>query len=77
AVDPGTVAVGELGLGGEVRQVPQAGRRLAEAARLGFTRALAPPSTPAVDGVEVVPVADLRAALALGLRAVASPRAVA
>jgi DNA repair protein RadA/Sms len=77
AVDPATVVVGELGLGGEVRQVPQAGRRLAEAARLGFTRALAPPSTPDVGGIEVVPVADLRAALAVGLRPVASPRAVA
>ena len=77
AVDPGTVALGELGLGGEVRQVPQATRRLAEAARLGFNRALAPPSTPAVAGIEVVPVADLDAALAAGLRPVASPRAVA
>ena len=35
----GTVVVGELGLGGEVRSVPQTERRLAEAARLGFTRA--------------------------------------
>ena len=39
----GTVAIGELGLGGEVRSVPQLERRLAEAARLGFTRALVPP----------------------------------
>ena len=39
----GTVAVGEVGLGGEVRAVPQLDRRLAEAARLGFTRAIAPP----------------------------------
>ena len=31
-----TVVIGELGLGGEVRQVPQIGRRLAEAQRLGF-----------------------------------------
>lgn len=46
----GTVAIGEIGLGGEVRQVPQARRRLREAARLGFTRALAPPATPAVAG---------------------------
>ena len=33
---PDTVAIGELGLGGEVRSVPQLERRLAEAARLGF-----------------------------------------
>jgi DNA repair protein RadA/Sms len=36
------VAFGEVGLGGEVRPVPQLGRRLAEAARLGFRRALVP-----------------------------------
>src|SRR5262249_54278738 len=33
-VRPGTVAIGELGLGGEVRTVPQIDRRLDEAARL-------------------------------------------
>ncbi len=37
-----TVAIGELGLGGEVRPVPQLERRLAEAARLGFRRAVIP-----------------------------------
>jgi DNA repair protein RadA/Sms len=36
------VAFGEVGLGGEVRPVPQLERRLAEAARLGFRRALIP-----------------------------------
>ncbi len=40
------VALGEVGLAGELRQVPQMGRRLTEAARLGFTRALVPSSTP-------------------------------
>jgi DNA repair protein RadA/Sms len=68
-VDGATIAIGEIGLGGEVRQVPQAARRLREAARLGFTRALAPPSTPRVAGVEVVPVDDLADALAVGLGA--------
>ena len=38
----GLVAVGEVGLGGEVRRVPQLTQRLAEAARLGFTHALVP-----------------------------------
>ena len=57
------MAVGEVGLGGEIRQVGRAERRLAEAARLGFTRALAPPSTPPVRGIEVVGVADLSQAL--------------
>src|SRR5206468_12848972 len=36
------VVFGEVGLGGEVRQVPQLPRRLAEAGRLGFRRALVP-----------------------------------
>ena len=36
------VACGEVGLGGEIRQVGQLDRRLDEAARLGFTQALVP-----------------------------------
>ncbi len=43
------VAFGELGLAGEVRTVPGAARRLAEAQRAGFTRALVPASS--VDAV--------------------------
>lgn len=35
-------AVGEVGLSGEVRRVPQLGRRIAEVGRLGFRRCLAP-----------------------------------
>jgi DNA repair protein RadA/Sms len=41
------VTCGEVGLGGEVRQVHRTERRLAEAARLGFTRAVVPRSAPA------------------------------
>ena len=41
----GLVAVGELGLAGEVRRVGQLDRRLQEAARHGFTRALIPAGT--------------------------------
>jgi DNA repair protein RadA/Sms len=40
------VACAEVGLGGELRQVSQTPRRLAEAARLGFTCALLPHSAP-------------------------------
>ena len=40
------VAVGEVGLGGELRQAAQTPRRLAEAARLGFRRAVVPVSAP-------------------------------
>jgi DNA repair protein RadA/Sms len=39
---PGTVLVGELGLGGQLRLVGQLELRLQEAARLGFTRAVVP-----------------------------------
>ncbi|MFM7239518.1 MAG: DNA repair protein RadA, partial [Cyanobium sp.] len=38
----GTVLVGELGLGGQLRPVGQLELRLQEAARLGFTRAVVP-----------------------------------
>lgn len=41
-VDPRLVCCGEVGLAGEVRSVRQVPRRLAEAARIGFTRALLP-----------------------------------
>jgi DNA repair protein RadA/Sms len=38
----GTIAVGELGLGGEIRSVPQLELRLREAARLGCSQAITP-----------------------------------
>lgn len=37
-----TVWVGEVGLGGELRSVPQVAERLTEAAKLGFTKAIVP-----------------------------------
>ena len=40
---PATLALGELGLGGEVRPVAQLEQRLLEAARLGVTHAIVPP----------------------------------
>ena len=61
-----TVAIGELGLGGEVRSVPQVERRLAEAARLGFSRAVIPragPGIPPVRGLELVEVTSVRDAI--------------
>lgn len=60
------VVLGEVGLAGEVRRVTGAGRRVVEAARLGFTRALVPPdSGPMPAGVRATVVADLGAALAV------------
>jgi DNA repair protein RadA/Sms len=52
-VDPGAVAVGEVGLGGEVRAVSQIDRRIAEAAKLGFRRVVAPRAN--LTGLEEVP----------------------
>ena len=42
ACAPSTVVIGEVGLGGEIRRVPQLDRRLSEAAKLGFKRAVIP-----------------------------------
>ena len=42
----GTVAIGEVGLLGELRPVGGLDRRLREAARLGFTRAIVPRRAP-------------------------------
>jgi DNA repair protein RadA/Sms len=42
ALDARTLVLGEVGLAGEVRAVAQADARLAEAARLGFARAVIP-----------------------------------
>jgi DNA repair protein RadA/Sms len=39
------VAIGEVGLAGELRRIPGTERRLAEAARLGFTEAIIPAET--------------------------------
>ncbi|HNB94588.1 MAG TPA: DNA repair protein RadA [Microthrixaceae bacterium] len=63
-ISPGVVACGEVGLGGELRQVRRIERRLAEAARLGFTTAVVPHSTPTVAvPMEVLRVPSLRVAL--------------
>ena len=48
------VACGEVGLGGELRQVHQTARRLAEAARLGFRRAVVPASAPPPRGIQAL-----------------------
>ncbi len=62
----GLVACGEVGLGSELRQVAQTPRRLAEAARLGFTHAVVPASASGFTGMEVVRAATVLVPL-LGL----------
>ncbi|MFA5317390.1 MAG: DNA repair protein RadA [Dehalococcoidales bacterium] len=69
-VDTALAAVGEVGLNGEIRAVSQPERRVAEAARLGFKRCLIPHSRTrlkAPDGMELIPVANVREAIQVGL----------
>jgi len=68
--DPEMVAMGEVGLSGEIRAVPQLERRLSEAARLGFRRAIVPYTSARhiqVKDIEIVPVTTLRKAIGKGL----------
>ena len=44
-VDRAVAVIGEVGLSGELRSVNQLDRRVSEAARLGFGRAIVPVST--------------------------------
>lgn len=71
----GVVALGEIGLSGELRRVRDLELRLAEAARLGFTTAVVPADAEArsgphrvrtgrvVDGMSVIEVPDITTAL--------------
>jgi DNA repair protein RadA/Sms len=64
---PGTLAIGELGLGGEIRPVPQLETRLREAARLGIANAVVPPigqHFPKLKGMALHEVRRLSQALA-------------
>ncbi|MBE9124676.1 DNA repair protein RadA [Coleofasciculus sp. LEGE 07081] len=72
-VDPRTVMIGEVGLGGQVRLVSQMELRLKEAAKLGFKRAIVPKGQVLPDmDIEVIPVSRVLdaiiAALPGGLR---------
>ncbi len=67
AIDAKTVVFGEVGLAGEIRAVPLCEQRLAEASRLGFTRALLPIQNRARlehdFGMDLVPIDRLFSAL--------------
>jgi DNA repair protein RadA/Sms len=68
---PDVVAIGEIGLGGEVRRVPGIDRRVAEARRLGFRTAIVPRCAPARPAdMSLVCVADVDEALRALERAV-------
>ncbi|WP_299564134.1 DNA repair protein RadA [uncultured Mycolicibacterium sp.] len=58
------VAIGEVGLAGDLRRVTGMDRRLAEAARLGFTTAIVPPGlTAAPAGLRAITAENITAAL--------------
>lgn len=66
---PTDVCIGEVGLTGEVRRVSRIEQRVAEAAKLGFTRAIIPKNNlggwTSPSGIEVVGVATVDEALQL------------
>jgi DNA repair protein RadA/Sms len=71
-VEERTVAIGEIGLSGEIRAVGQLERRLHEAARLGFRRAIVPANLgrragELPGGIEVLRAATVREAVTLAL----------
>jgi DNA repair protein RadA/Sms len=65
-LDPRTVIMGEVGLGGEVRAIPHLEARLREAAKLGFQQAVIPePNRPPgafMGTLTVIPVTSVAAA---------------
>jgi DNA repair protein RadA/Sms len=62
------VAFGEVGLAGEIRQVPHAPRRLSEAARIGFRYACVPASCPdGPPGIELLRVRTVLQAVGMAL----------
>ena len=60
-LEEGIVVFGEVGLGGEIRTVSGVDRRVAEAKKLGFTKAIAPKQ--AHKNTFIKGAQDLRAAL--------------
>lgn len=59
------IAVGEVGLAGEIRKVTGVHQRIQEAARLGFKRAMVPVGSDLkIPGIEIMEVARLEQALA-------------
>lgn len=71
----GSVAIGEVGLTGELRRIPRLDERLAEAARMGFVRAIVPhdgarsqagrESAKAREGFEILEARDVSQAIEL------------
>jgi DNA repair protein RadA/Sms len=67
---PHTAAIGEVGLSGELRPAAQMDRRLAEVARLGFTKCIVPKMNAKLkppEGLELIIAGTLREAVYKGL----------
>jgi len=66
-IDPKMLIIGEVGLSGDIRGVAQIERRLAEASKLGLTRAIIPKANKSgitnIPGMELLPVATISQAL--------------
>lgn len=77
SLKPGLVAVGEIGLSGEIRTVSHLDRRVAEAARLGFKYCLVPrsglKSLALVKGMEIIGVSTVKEAIFKGLLKIKRP----
>jgi DNA repair protein RadA/Sms len=62
------VAIGEVGLTGELRSVNSLGQRLSEVSRLGFTKCMIPARNSGklkeIPGLQLIPVRNIREALA-------------
>ncbi|HJM82904.1 MAG TPA: DNA repair protein RadA [Nitrospinota bacterium] len=65
-IDPFTVILGEVGLGGEIRSIPQIDKRIAEASKLGFNKVVLPKAKKGInkaDNIELVEVSNVMEAL--------------
>jgi DNA repair protein RadA/Sms len=71
-VDPTAILLGEVGLAGEIRAVSQVEKRLREAARQGFTKAVLSKHNasglPKIEGMKVIGVTSIHDALHAGLQ---------
>ncbi len=68
-VDPLTVIIGEVGLGGQVRSVSQMELRLKEALKLGFKKAIVPKGQTFPDlEIEIIPVSRVADAIVAALK---------
>ena len=68
-VDPQTVLIGEIGLGGQVRLVSQMELRLKEAAKLGFKKAIVPKGQtyPSDLGLDIIPIGKVIDAIVIAM----------